>query len=472
MADQKLFLLLQSLSAAEHAQFIKFLDSPLHNQREDCILLYRLLKTALPDQQMPEMKQLHAQLFPHTPYDGAGMRLSMNYLLRRTERFLALRELLADEAALELRVLDIYRKRKLPKLFEGQLIRIRNLEKAGLPENEDHFLRQYGLESAIFNAVSERSQASEEALQKLSLALDQYFILLKLKAACSALTMHKLFPSSHSDPLLPVLVAHIETQQLYQVPAIGLFYAAYQLLAGDDAEQAFAKLKTLLPQSTHIFADEDGRALHRIALNHCIRQINLGDRRYLSEAFDLYADGLENGTLRENESLSPWTYKNIAAAGLRTGQLEWVAHFIEAYREKVPSEFREVFYHYNLAELALARGEFSTIVRHLRDLSFKDPFMTLNARVLQIKAHYELSEFKLIEYLLPNLKALLRRRALQSYHRENYRKFVHYLGALLNLVPDDKPTAHKLIAEMEAEEQLSELDWLRKKVDAIAGLGI
>jgi hypothetical protein len=470
MQDQKLIQLLQSFSPTEHLQFAKFLDSPLHNQRADCVALYRLLKSGLAGGLMPGMQQLHAELFPDTAYDGAALRLSMNYLLRRAERFLALRELLADEAALELRVLDIYRRRKLPKLFEGQLIRIRNLEKAGLPENEDYFLRQYALQSTLFNTVSERSQASEEALQKLGLAMDQYFILLKLKAACSALTMHKLFPSSHSDPLLPVLVSYVETHRLHEIPAIGLFYAAYQLLAGEHAGHAFAKLKRLLPRSTQIFADEDCRALHRIALNHCIRQINGGDRQFLVEAFDLYVQGLENRALLENASLSPWTYKNIAAAGLRTGQLAWVAQFIETYRDQVPSEFRDAFYHYNLAELALAQGEFSAVVRHLRDLSFKDPFMTLNARVLQIKAHFEQGEYKLIEYLLPNLKALLRRRALQSYHRENYRKFVHYLGALLNLPPGDKATAQRLMAEMEAEAQLNELEWLCKQVEAVAEL--
>jgi hypothetical protein len=479
MADQKLLLLLQTLTPAEHIQFTKFLDSPFHNQREDCIHLYRYLKWEIAAGILPEMEAIHAFQQrggpersghadrPLAASGGEQTRLTMNYLLRRVERFLALRDLLADEAALELRVLDIYRKRKLGKLFEGQLIRIRNREQRGLPQNEDHFLRQYHLESTRFNAVTERSQASEEALQKLNLALDQYYILQKLKAACSALTLSKLFPSAYTDPMLPRIIQHIEAQNLHQVPAIGLFFAAYLVLANthaDESTQAFHKLKSLLPQSTQIFADEDCRALHRIALNHCIRQINRGDRHYLAEAFDLYVAGLQSGALLENGTLSPWTYKNIAAAGLRIGQLDWVAGFIDSYRDQVPAEFRDAFHQYNLAELALARGEYQTVVRHLRDLSFKDPFMTLNARVAQIKAHYELQEYKLIEYHLPNLQALLRRRALQSYHRENYRNFVRYLGALLNLKDGDQPTAQRLIADMEGEEHLSELDWLRRKV--------
>jgi hypothetical protein len=464
MSYQKIYQLMHTFSPVEHNQCLKFLASPLHNQRADCVQLYGYLKAELAAARHPDMQAIHAHCFPESQYEAADIRLRMNYLLRRLERFLALKEIMADEAALEVRVLDIYRRRKLPKLYAGQLIRLENMGKTGLPENEDHFLRQYSLESTRFNAVTERSQASEEALQKLNLALDQYFILQKLKAACSALTLHKLFPIRHKDSLLPVLLAYIEQHRLYEAPAIGLFYGAYQVLALENASAAFANLKALLPLSIRIFAEEDCRALHRIALNHCIRQINRGDRPYLTEAFELYVAGLQNGTLLENASLSPWTYKNIAAAGIRIGQLDWVATFIDEYHNRVPAAFRDTFRQYNLAELAFARGEFQAVIRHLRDLTFKDPFMNLNARVIQIKAHYELQEYKLIDYLLPNLQALLRRRALLSYHRENYRNFVHYLAALLNLVPGDQATSHRLLTEMESEEHLSELDWLCKKV--------
>jgi hypothetical protein len=85
----------------------------------------------------------------------------------------------------------------------------------------------------------------------------------------------------------------------------------------------------------------------------------------------------------------------------------------------------------------------------------------LRSRILQIRAGFELEEFRLIESQLENLRQLLSRKKELAYHREAYRNFERFLRRLMALSPDDDREA--FLSELEGTEIVAEKDWLEEK---------
>ncbi|MEM7038763.1 MAG: hypothetical protein AAF570_17380 [Bacteroidota bacterium] len=259
--------------------------------------------------------------------------------------------------------------------------------------------------------------------------------------------------------LLPTLLAHVETHKLTKLPEIALYYHSYRMLETDE-EAHFRALKNGMFQHPDLLEPEDMRSVYMLTVNFCIQQINRGKSAWLEEVLSIYKEGLANEVLLENGRLSPWTYKNMVSAGHKTGDYAWTAEFIEAYRHRLESSHQDSFYAYSRAQLHFARGEFRKVIRLLNPTRLTDPFTQLDARVLLIKAWYEIGEFDLLEYQLDNFAQHLRRRKLQSYHRRHYKHFIDLTKRLVK--GKDTSALRKKIAEADI---LAEKGWLMGKLE-------
>ncbi|MEM7039298.1 MAG: hypothetical protein AAF570_20150, partial [Bacteroidota bacterium] len=183
-----------------------------------------------------------------------------------------------------------------------------------------------------------------------------------------------------------------------------------------------------------------------------------GAGEFLAEVYQLYKRGLDEGWLFERGQLTPWTYKNVVSAGLKLKDLDWVGEFIERYRTDLPEAAEVTFYRYCRAEFQFAKGEYRAVLRTFRFLQLKDPLTHLRARILQIKACFELGEFQLLEAQLENLRQLLRRKKELVYHREAYRNFERFLRRRMGLTPSDDRSAY--LRDLAATEIVAEREWL------------
>ena len=165
--------------------------------------------------------------------------------------------------------------------------------------------------------------------------------------------------------------------------------------------------------------------------NYCIRKVRAGESEFLKELFALYKLGLTTGNMFESNILSPWKYKNIASVGLRLEEFEWVREFIETYKTRLPIEFQENAYAYNLADLHYRTGAYDKALRGLLRVEFSDVFYSLDTRKMMLMIYFEQGEEEPMRSLIASFRLFLKRNTLISENnRKAYSNFVNLVQAI------------------------------------------
>ena len=467
MKHPKLFILYASLSKVEQNQLLKFLRSPFFNQREDVIQLAELLK----DNVFNEFNDLDSQtifqcIYPEKPFNIHQYRHLLSFLLKLIESYLIQKELKDDSFKSQFYLLQAFKNRNLSKFTQDQIDSIGNNLSANSHLDTTHYFR-FQYQEERFNAL--RSRKKEEAsssLRSLSDEFDLYFIINKLKQACTNLNHQKVLQSEFDMELTDLVFRWIQERELEKEPMVAAYSAIYGMLGGkeEESEARFEQILSILKLRSTELPKDELRSIFLLTLNYCIHQINTGDRKYLPKTLEMYQVGLKTKALYEGELLSPWTFNNIAAISLKLDQLEWTSTFIETCQKDLPANFRERIVSYNLAELELKKGQPEKAIRILHKVQFTDPFSQLISRISMIKAYYAMEEMTMMGYALDNLKQLIHRKSIHTYHKTLTKNFIKYLKMILNLRPYDHQRKEKLIEKISSTEVVAQKEWLLEQL--------
>gem|GEM_PF-2269122 len=463
MNSTKLSIVFSLLSAYQINDLGKFLRSPYFNHRADVLHLYEYLRDEKAWQEQSR-EAVWNHLFPDVPFVSADFNRLVSRLYQLVESFLIHWLQPIDDLQASMELAKWYTARQQSELARKTLERIsKSRAKAGL-QSADLTLDHYRLRRALYNTSSHVKQRFGAGLSELNRDLDSFYFLEKLKLGCSQLAQRNLDAEEVELDLLPQVLTLVYKRSFEKEPLLGAYYWAFQMVALEDGAAAFQSLMALMEVHKKFFPLDEQRAIYLIAINYCIQQLNRGQASALQAVYKLYQMGLREEWLLENGLLSAWTYKNIVSAGIKLADFAWVSDFIEDNRERLPLDFRDNFYKYNLAELQLARGDFRDVLRTLRFLKFSEPLTHLRSRILQIKACMGLGDLPLAEYQLTSLKKLLQRRKSMAYHKENYLAFIRLTQRLLYWEPGDLESLNRLEGEIQAVSALVERNWLLLEV--------
>lgn len=456
MLNSKLWRLFLTLSPTELKQFAWFLDSPYHNRRDDTKALFQALKEIRFDPSLAEKALIWKLIYPERDFSDADYRHLCSYLLHIIGEFLAINQFQKSHD-LSVRKAEVFAARGLEDMAIQTVKQGRRkmVQSDGIKSNA--LLPLFLFERIDFRAHEREKRSFRPGLQGVSDALDRWYLVQKLQLACTMGSQKRVFQADYKLGLLEEVLAMAQVSPWKEDPLISLYYTTYELLQSQDLE-IYNRQRSFLQQYAHLLSVEEKRTLSLMAINFCIRQINQGNSVFLEEVYQLYKLGLEEKWLFEQQQLSPWTYKNIVSAGLKLADFKWVGDFIQDFRSFLPEESRHTFHQYNLAELQFAQGDYSGVLKTLRFLRVKDPLTQLRARILQIKAGFELGDFQLIDSLLENLRKLLQRKKTLSYHREAYRNFERFLRRLMMAKPMESNS--QFLLDLSQSEIVAEKEWL------------
>jgi len=321
-----------------------------------------------------------------------------------------------------------------------------------------------------FELVKEEFQEQQQErrtvtnLQPVSDNLDVFYIINKLKQSCAIYSYKNVFRQDYNLRMVDEVLQHLATVQ-YDVPLVQLYHAGLLSLIEEDNEVHFSNLKQLLNDYNDAVPKEEVVDLHVIARNYCIKRINTGEQAYIRELFELYQLGLANHVLQDSQgNISPSSFKNIIAVGLKLAEFDWVEQFIRDYTELLDTSHQADYLNYNLAKLNFTKGAYSDVLAYLSNVAYQDIFMAADAKVLQLKTYYELGEMEPLMALLDSFEQFLHRREELAYHRENYKNIIHFLKSILHLEPGDGQKAEQLAEKVSNCKVLTERQWLREKI--------
>jgi hypothetical protein len=456
MKSTHLFQLMQAISPPEMREARKFLASPWFNTREDLLGLFDFLAS----EAAPTKEETWRRLFPDEPFDDQKLRLLTSYLHKLLERFISIGEWKNDEQTALLQLAAGYRRRGLRAPFERARRRLESeLERQPL-RDAHYFYLQHRLQWEQTQVETAENPAESMPLHALSRSLDLFYLSSRLRLICLAAAQQGVYPSGAQAGIEREILALAERDEWRNLPAIALYLHCYRLLERPEEESHFQRFKELLLETAGLFSTEEMRGLYLFAINYCIRRLNDGEKRFFSEALDLYKPGLEHGFLLENGVLSRFTYHNIAAAGLQSGELDWVNQFIHEYKNALERQYRESSFSFNLARLEYSRKRRGAVLELLQKANYRDPLLNLAAKTLLLKTYFELGEYDLLQSHLDAMRNYIRRKRVIGYHRANYLNIVRYAEKLLKLNNADKKAVAALKRELIREEILTERDWL------------
>lgn len=467
MEKSLLIQILRSCSKKEFRELRKWLDSPVHNQRPDVVLLFNYL---LEDNHLYNVNALKKKtvfkwIFGKEQFDDSKLRQTVYFLNKCVEEFLIYQELGQDEVGAQIALATAYRKRKLRKPFQKNLNIILKLQEKQELRNHQFLRNEYFLQYELYYFQSAIKRIDLN-LQEVSDALDATYTADKIRQSCLMLAHEAVYKKKAYDiGMLDEVLEYAKIKNFLEYPAIAMYYYSYMTMTDRENETHFQSLKNEITQNGHLFPKTEMRDILLSATNYCIGRINEGYSLYIRESFELFRWGLEENVLLDEGILSRITFINIVTNGNLLGEYEWIERFIHEYKNYLEDQYRDDLVHYSMARLHFEKGEYKIAMQLFRQVEYDDILMNLNAKLMQFKMFYEQNEFDLVESLLENMRNYIVRKKVIGYHKANYKNIIRLTKKMLKINPYSQSQKTKLLKEIEEANPLAERKWLLKQLN-------
>ncbi len=467
MDNSRLLELFLCLSKKEIRDLRKFVNSPFHNQRSDVIQLFEYLVKYAYGSKVDQLDKrlVFKFLYPKTAYQEKKMRYAMSFLYKSIQAFLSHQAYLTDPLLSQKALLQAMRQKGRNRLFETSLKTTQEELKGQAYRHPNFHLQAFLMqeEQYLFKASSQRG--THLGLEEASRQLDLFFIANKFKHAALAMAHQQVGQSELNLELLSPILDEVDRKNDYlEVPAVAVYYHCIKMMLVDAALPHFVQLRTLMQLHQHHFPVQELRDLYIFALNFCIRRLNAQEGYFKREAFSIYQDGLDNGVFYDNGILSRFNYKNIVALGLGLEEYEWVAQFIENYKDYLDRDVKESTYHFNLALLHYKTLNYMEAMAHLQRIDTDDVLNNLNARRMLACIYYELEQMEPLYSLLDSFQNYIYRKRQLGYHKKHYLNFIKFMRKLLQKEQYSPAQLDKLKVELTATQDIVEKVWLLEKL--------
>lgn len=474
---------IDSLNYLENKKFQEFLASPYFNKESELCDLYFLLRyrsdspAHLIDRNIPagnppvleSREDIHAILFPGATFDDQNIRRMLSVLLKLLLQFWSIENTRKDPLKMGLAMLPVLRAKDLEELYQYEFGKLRGTAAKNASPDSISILQNHLIETEYHQYLEDRKERSAVVnIEPAISTLDAFYLSHKLRYLCAAHNHNAILDSKIPTGLEEELITYLEKDVSEQQPATRLYYSIYKMLLKPSQEAHYQRVKENLAEVATGFEPQEAREVYAYAQNYCIRRINEGRSEFLEELFQLYNLLLEQSIILEKGIISPWDFKNIVTVALRLDAHAWTETFIDEYNPKIEMRFRENARTYNLARLAYHRKYYSRVLKLLSQVDYEDVFYALDSRVLLLKTYFELDETEPMYSLIDSFRVYLRRnKNISDRHRQTYLNLIKFTKKLSKIRPSEQSKLKSLKGDIEAAEQVADINWLREKIDKI-----
>lgn len=438
-----------------------------HGSKKDAYRLFQhLLKNLLTERPEKLSKEkTWSTLFRGRAYNDLKLRYMSFELLKMCEDFIVFNSISSNISQYRLYLLQYYRKHSLSKFFEQSFSSLKQtINESPVRDSEYFFINMRADNEYNKYLISKQNRALEPNVQQLSDDLDMFYLLNKLKVYSEALNYKNILKADYNIRFVDHFLKEIETPGFRKIPALEIHYLALKSLLENDREEHFYKLKASLEKNRKILSEEELRDFYTLARNYCIKKINLGNKKFARELFELYQWEIEILNESEEKELSPAVYKNVITLAFLLNELEWIYNFIQRYTNFLPEEHRESYYNFNLANYYFKKEDYDKVIGLLSQVEYRDFFIQLSAKALLMKTYFELKEYMPFDSLVHSFKILLQSKKSLGYHRNNYLNFIKYCRKILFHEKLGQKEVATLEKQISGTRELVEKEWLLEKL--------
>lgn len=464
MTDSKLTELLRALTPRQRSRLGDFLQSPFFNKNTDCILLFNYLQKYAPDFSHKNLsRQTVIEKLPtDKPLDEKSLAQLSSRLLSLTEKFLAVEDFQADDWQQQVALARQFHALRLPRHYKAVQAEIEKLLAESPLRDTGYYRSQLHIRRLFYERSDRNQRIFNERLQAAADALDTFFVTEKLRYAYEILNYESVLNLHYEVAQLDWVLAWAASPAFAEVPAVQVYRRLLLLLTNPEETAHFEAAKSLVAQSEQFFEADELRQQYTLLLNYCIRRINrYGDAHFWREHLEINKLLLQNGLIFENNLLTPWHYTNLVVVGLKTGQTDWIRQFMHDYRDRLPPEYAENVFRYNLAQYHFYLKNYDDAQHALLQVEFTDVLLNIGARSLLVKIYCETEQTELLlAYLEATRIFLIRNQLLDNQIKKQMQKFVEFTAKFAKTPPYDKERLRNLLEKLPPAQEMMHREWL------------
>ena len=461
MISSPLLDIFKHLTKQDRNALNDFVRSPFHNKREDVILLFQYINENIDTPLNLKKETVYTCVFPNAKqYDDKAMRYTMSFLMRCMQDFLMYNELKNNDLDKDIRLNRALRLRGADKAYQKALTESHHALEAQPLRHADYHLHNYQLELEAYQFKYKKQRSGELRLQEISDSLTDFYVTELLRQACAMHSHTSVSQKTYTHLFLEPILEKIESGAYVCPPSVLAYFHAYKALTDNSQLIDFQSLKNIIIHDGHLFPKNEIRDLYLLAINFCIKKLNSGIRIFETEALDLYKNGLQNGAILENKTLSPFTYKNVMMLALKHGEHAWAEQFLLNFKKYLPERERENLFKYNFALFHFRQKDYPKAMQLLQEVTLKEVLYNLDARRVLMCIYYELGEYAALDSLLESFTVFLHRQKDLGYHKNNYQNLIKFVKKLLFMDLKNDSLKAQLRKEIDETKELTERDWL------------
>lgn len=442
---------------------IEIIKNELENDftvKTDACLLYNTIYKNKIHQLPSDTAHLLKSVSKKQKYTPNEFRKLCHTLLQKVESILALISFKGDVLFQQNYLLKFYKQHQLFNFYEQAKNKIDKQEKTLISSSVlEHNMLMH--QSYYETLIEDKTRASENNILPYSKALDEYYIVQKLKLICHALneqhftTLNITFDYTHE-------ILNIHKKQ-YNI-LVQLYYDVAKLLQEIDQENAFVDLKSFVKKSENIHQD-DLKIIIQYLINYCVIKINKGASHFIREIFEMYKYYDE---VIDETYISPVRFKNIINVSIRLKEYSYAFLYIEKNGKKLPAEVQTSTVEFNKAKLHYEQKNYDAAIGILRTHQYDDIIFNLSAKVLLVKSFYEKKEFQLLDSFLESFRIfVLRNKQMNTTSKKIHQEFIRIINRLIKMEYASNKEIEVFKNKIISFDNLPDKAWILEKLDAL-----
>ncbi|PSR14886.1 MAG: hypothetical protein DA408_05470 [Bacteroidetes bacterium] len=469
--NTKLAGILRSLDKGGRLSGKRFLESPYFNSSKELLKLFLEIHKLIDKDKPLDKEILWRKISTDKTYNDVRFRKYCSDLSKLMEQFLAQKEFEKDPVQKHIFLLRGIKDVESQKVINSTLREANELSEKAEFKDGDYYLNQYLIQRSFYEIFDFETRRSDKAnLDEISKYLDFLYFSEKLRISCEVIQRQNFKAYDYNLSFTPTLQEYLKNNNLVeQSPIIALYYQIHKMWSDFDDEEHYFKLKSLIAEHAHLFTPQKAvEDLYTTAQNYCVKRLNQGEGKYLSELFVLFKMLINNNLLVINKELNPWYFRNIIVVGLRLGEYNWTEEFIEQYKNYLPAGLKDNAVTYNLAQLYFYQKRYSEVIRQLQSVEYDDLSYNLNSKAMLLATYYELDEIDLLDSHLETFNTFLKRRTdFPDERKKPYKTLIKFTKKLSRIIPKDKTAMNKLREDIIADGNVANANWLLEKIVAL-----
>jgi hypothetical protein len=465
MYKSKLIQLYQTFSSTQLEQARKWVNSPIHNRDKDVSKLFDYL---LSNQSMTsgtiDRKKVFACIYPKREYDDLHLQDLMSLVVNSLEEFVCFSIQNENHLNPPIALIQYSQSNELSKLTEQPTKKEKKNQDKKKVQSKEYYYQKYELDREVLRE-EEHSNKAKTALQRVFDNHSTAFIIETLRLAALAILDQGENNTTYIMPLLGAILEDIELGKYKDIRAIQLYYCRYMLLATPENENHWNKFKRLLFSSSKHLSLSEIKDFYFLGIDYCNKQISLGEKLYLKEAFELYQYSLEQKVILEDGVLSPFMYRNILATALASQNHLWASEFVTKYTIYLEEKYQASYNRYARVNLLFSKGVYKSTLILLQQAVFEELELELDSQAIQLKIHYEQKDKDSLYTLIASFYGFLKNEALSVDQRNNYKNMIKFTQKLIQLSTDNPNAKQDILEQIKETNPLTERIWLLEKLD-------